>query len=182
MSAKASTMMICPHARLGQLPARELDVIRRFLFQHIQPVDEPSAAAWRGLWRSLFNAEPGEGVQLQHAAGRSGPYHRRHRVILQRLYASQDAYDHIDRLHDFLKVGGGFVTWQGDEGELVPVPRSTAYPKCSDAEMRVAHDAMVAFLRTEQAQSCLWPHLTPQCRQEAVEAILRDPQPDQEGA
>lgn len=175
-------MMICPVAQLQQLPAIELDVIRRFLFQHIRPVDEESAAAWCGLWRSMFRAAPGEGVHLAHDAGRSGPYHRRHRAILNRLFANQDGFDNKAAMHDFLKVGAGFVRWEGEAGQLVPVPRSTKYTECSDAEMRVAHKAMVEFLHSESAQASLWPHLAPAKRQEAVDAIVRDPQTNEEGA
>lgn len=171
----ASTILICPVVDLRQLPPGEVDVVRRFLFQHIQGMDRANHQRWCRMWGAVWNSEPGEGVQLLHKAERGGPFHRRHRVILQRLFDAQERFRNVDRLHDWLKVGAGFVEW--NDGK--PKPRSTAFDACSEDEMREFHAAAIDFLRTERAQRFLWRHVKPKDRPEMLEAVLSRPEEDQ---
>jgi hypothetical protein len=172
---KPAAMLVCPTVPLRQIPQAERDIIRRFLFDHVRGLDRQSDARWRRLWGSLWAAEPGEGFQIAVFEERSGPFHRRHRAILEALFASQERFRHIDKLHDWLKVGAGFVTWgEGRTGKLLPIPRSTAFPECSEQEMREAHAAMVDYLHTDRAQRFLWRHLKPNARQEMLDSILQN--------
>jgi len=65
-------MLIYPTARLMALPDPERD------------------KAWRRMWGQIMRADPGEGFQLFRLEERSGPFHRRHRVILERLFQAQE--------------------------------------------------------------------------------------------
>lgn len=171
---KPSAILVCPVVALRQLPPNERDIVSRFLFQHIRGMDAQNDKRWRRLWEQVWKADPGEGFQLLSMEERGGPFHRRHRVILEKLFANQEAFTNIDRMHDYLKVGAGFVTWEAKDGNLVPIPRSTAFDKCSEDDMREFHEAMVDFLRTERAQRRLWRHVKPNARADMVEAILSD--------
>ena len=173
---KPSAILVCPVVPLRQLPPAEREIVSRFLFENIKGLDTQNNNRWKRLWSQIWNAEPGEGFQLYSAEDRSGPFHRRHRVILERLFQNQDRFANIDRLHDWLKVGAGYVVWNEKTGKAVP--RSTSFPETSEDEMREAHAAMVAFLRTERAQRFLWRHLRrkPALMAEMVEAILSDQQ------
>ena len=176
---KASSILVCPTVPLRQLPPGEVDVIRRFLFQHIDGLDAQSRARWRRLWGRIWSAEPGEGFPLYNAEERSGPFHRRHRVILERLFDSQERYRHIDKLHDFLKVGAGFVDWEaGRDHKPVAIPRSTSFPECSEDEMREFHKDALEFLHTPFAQRRLWTHVKPSQRPAMLEAVLADRERD----
>jgi hypothetical protein len=162
---------------LRQLPPAERDIVSRFLFQHIRGMDAQNDKRWRRFWGQVWQAEAGEGFQLLSMEERGGPFHRRHRVILDKLFANQDAFTNIDRLHDFLKIGAGFVTWEpGKDNKPVAIPRSTAFKDCPEDDMREFYEAMEDFLRTERAQRRLWRRLKPAARAEMVEAILSDQQ------
>ena len=170
---KASPILLCPTVALRSLPDQERDVLRRFFTEHVRGMDRKNDTRWRRFVRDLFNAEPGEGFQLYRAEERAGPFHKMHRAVLTRLFESQDRFRHIDKLHDWVKVGGGFVTWApGKDSKPVAIPRSTSFECCSEDEMREAHAAMVDFLHTDFATRRLWPHLKAHARQEMLDSIL----------
>lgn len=174
---KPSAILVCPVVPLRQLPPAERDIVSRFLFQHIRGMDRKNDHRWRRLWEQIWRAEAGEGFQILSMEERGGPFHRRHRVILERLFENQDRFRDIDKLHDFLKVGAAFVIWvPGPDSKPVAIPRSTAFNECPEDDMREFHAAMVDFLRTDYAQRRLWRHLKPKARGEMVEAILSDQQ------
>lgn len=173
---KASTILVCPIVPLRQLPPGEVDVIRRFLFQHVDGMDAESRARWRRLWGRIWSADPGEGFPIYSAEQRSGPFHRRHRAVLERLHASQERYSNIDALHDWLKFKAYFVTWgEGRRGQPLPVPRTTSFPECSEDEMREFHTRMVDLLHDPAIQRHLWRHLKAPQRVEMVDSVLADP-------
>ncbi len=176
---RPAAMLICPVVALRHIPDAERDVIRRFLFDHVRGLDKQSDTRWRRLWGSLWAAEPGEGFQIAVSEERSGPFHRRHRAILETLFASQERFRHIDKLHDWIKVGAGFVTWAaGKDSKPVAIPRSTAFDECSENEIREFHAAMVDYLHTERAQRFLWRHLKPNARQDMLDSILQSHERD----
>jgi hypothetical protein len=173
---RPASILICPTVQLNSLPDPERDVLRRFFTEHVRGMDRKHDRRFRRLVRDLFNAEPGEGFQLYRAEERGGPYHRMHRAVLTRLYESQERFRHIDKLHDWMKVGAGFVTWApGKDNKPVAIPRSTSFEACNEDEMREAHAAMVDFLHTDFATRRLWPHLKSAARQEMLDTLLADP-------
>jgi hypothetical protein len=172
---KPSTILVCPVVPLRQLPPAEREIVSRFLFQNIRGMDTKNDKRWRRFWSQLWQAEAGEGFQILSMEERGGPFHRRHRAILERLFQSQDRFGNIEKLHDWLKVGAAFVTWEpGKDQKLVAIPRSTAFEKCSENEMHEFHEDMVEYLHEPRAQRYLWKHLKPAARAEMVEAILSD--------
>lgn len=174
---KPSAILVCPVVALRQLPPAERDIVSRFLFQHIRGMDAQNDKRWRRFWSQVWQADAGVGFQLLSMEERGGPFHRLHRVILDKLFQNQDAFSNIDRLHDFLKYGAGFVNWEpGKDNKPVAIPRSTAFNECSEDEMRQFHSDMEDFLRTERAQRRLWRRMKPAARAEMVEAILSDQQ------
>lgn len=171
---KPSAILVCPIVPLRQMPPAEVDIIRRFLFDRMRGLDKESDTRWRRFWGRVWAAEPGEGFQIYSAEERSGPFHRRHRAILEKLFASQERFRHIDALHDWMKVGAYWVTWEeGRTGKPIPKAKSTSFPECSEDEMREAHKAMVDYLHTERAQRFLWRHLKPNARQDMLDSILQ---------
>ncbi len=174
---KPSTILVCPVFALRDLPQAERDIVSRFLFQHMRGMDRQNDKRWRRFWGQVWNADAGEGFQILSMEQRGGPYHRMHRVVLERLFQNQDAFTNIDRLHDYLKVGSGFVTWEpGKDNKPVAIPRSTAFDKCSEDELREFHRAMEDFLRTDRAQRRLWRRMKAAARAEMVETLLKQQQ------
>lgn len=173
---KPSTILVCPVVPLRQIPDADRDVIRRFLFDHLKGMGAENEKRWRRLWGRMWKADPGEGFQFYVLEERSGPFHRRHRTILEKLFASQERFRHIDKLHDWLKVGAGYVDWTpGKDHKPVATPRSTSFPQCSEDEMREAHTAMVEYLHTERAQRYLWKSIKPNLREGMLDAVLQAP-------
>lgn len=174
---KASAILVCPVVPLKHIPDNERDIIRRFLFDHMRGMGQVDDKRWRRLWGRLWAAEPGEGFQLYVSEERSGPFHRRHRVILEKLFASQERFRHIDKLHDWLKVGAGFVDWvPGKDHKPVAIPRSTNFEVCSEDDARELHLAVVDFLHESRSQRYLWKTIKPARRPEMLDAVLAAPE------
>lgn len=172
-----SPILICPVIPLRQLPDTERDVLRRFLCEHVRGIDGDNDRRWRRLWRQIMQAEPGEGFQLYRHEERSGPFHRRHRVILDRLFHAQERYKLIEPMHDWLKLKAYFVTWgEGKQGQPMPVPRSTNFNDCSEDDMRDLHSRIVDLLHDPAIQRHLFPRVKAAQRQGMVDAVLGDEQ------
>lgn len=169
---RPANILICSVVQLHSLPDPERDVLRRFFCEHVRGMDAKHDRRWRRFVRDLFNATPGEGFQLMRVEERGGPFHRRHRVILQRLFDMQERFRNLDRLHDWLKVGAGHVDWVAGK----PQPRSTAFDACSEDEMREFHEAAVDYLHTERAQRFIWRNVKAAQRPAMLEAVLRNPE------
>ncbi len=167
-----SPIMICPLVDLGTLPDRDRDVLRSFFTEQVRGIDQANDTRWRRFARDLFHAAPGEAFQLYRAENRVGPFHRRHRVILQRLFEAQERYPNIDALHDFLKLKTWFVDWS-DAGK--PVPRSTAFDVCCEDDMRAFHARVIDLLHVPSIQRQLFPQVPARLRAEMVDAVLADP-------
>jgi hypothetical protein len=174
---KAAPILICPTTPLRHLPPAERDVLRRVFTQVLRGMDRRHHARFMRLVREIFYADAGEGFQLFRMEERSGPLHRRHRVILERLFQSQERYRDIEKMHDWIKVGAGFVTWQpGRDYKPVAIPRSTSFEVCSEDEMREYHAAAVEFLRTPYALRRLFTHVRSTQRAEMLETVLANPE------
>jgi hypothetical protein len=174
---KAAAILLCPVVPLRQLPPGEVEVVRRFLFQHIRGMDPENDKRWKRLWGDLWHAPAGEGFQLYRAEERGGPFHRRHRVILQRLFEAQERYTNVDAMHEWLKLKAFFVTWgEGKNGQPKLVSRSTAFDVCSEDEMRELHNKIVDLLHESGIQRHLFPKVKAKDRQGMVDAVLANPE------
>ena len=163
-------MLIYPTVPLSALPDPERDVIRRFLTEHVRGMDPASDTAWRRMWGQLMRADAGEGFQLYRLEERSGPFHKRHRAILERLFHAQERFPSIKAMHDFLKLRCWFVDWIDGK----PVPKSTRFDKCTENEIREFHSLMVEQLHEPVVQRRLFPSVRSHDRQGMVDAVLAD--------
>lgn len=172
---KPSPILVMPAVKLNSLPQHEREIVSRFLFEHIRGLDDKHNRRWRRLWRQGWHAEPGEVFHFEVIRDRSGPFHRRHRAVVQKLFDSQERFTNIDALHDWLKVGACWVEWGvGRGGAPVAIPKSTAFEQCSDDEMKEVHTAVVDFLHLPKSQRKLWPHIKAAARAEMLEIILKE--------
>ena len=159
----------------ADIPQADADAARRVLFGIVDGLGERSRKQWRRFFNSLMSMEPGEMTEIKTHKARSGPFHRRHMVIETAFFEAQERFEHFDQFRNWIKVGSGFCDWvPGPKGAVMPVPRSIAFDKLEDAEMRQVHDDMLSFLRTEHAGKTLWRHLTVLQRMEMVENLLRE--------
>jgi hypothetical protein len=153
----------------------EKEAARRVLFGIVDGLGEHGKKQWRRFVNGLLRLEPGEMVDIKTRKARSGKFHRRHMVIETRVFEHQEKFEHFEQFRNWLKVGAGFCDWiPGPRGAVIPVPRSIAFDKLEEDDMRQVHDDMVAFLRTERAGGVLWPHLKPPARTEMVELLLSE--------
>jgi hypothetical protein len=156
-----------------EIPEADRDAARRVLFGMVDGLGEKGKKAWRRFVNGLMKLEPGEMVEIRTHKERSGPFHRRHMALEQRVFEAQEKFDQFETFRTWLKVGSGFVDWHpGPKGGVIPVPRSISYSKLEDSDMRQVHDDMVRFLRTEHAGRTLWKHLVPAKRIEMIESIM----------
>jgi hypothetical protein len=104
---------------------------------------------------------------------RSGPFHRRHFLIEQRLFDAQERFEDFEQFRTWMKVGAGFVDWlPGPKGAVVPIPKSMSYTSLDEDGMRELHEAIVAFMRTPRVAKVLWPHLGGSAGSDMVERVL----------
>jgi hypothetical protein len=119
--------------------------------------------------------EPGEMVDIKTHKARSGPFHRRHMLIETRVFEAQEKFTEFEQFRNWLKVGAGFCDWcVGPKGGVIPVPKSIAFDKLEEDEMREVHESMVAFLREAHAIKVLWPKLPASQRELSIEALLTE--------
>jgi len=155
------------------IPETDREAARRVLFGIVDGLGETGRKAWRRFVNGLMSLEPGEMVEIRTHKERSGPFHRRHMAMEQRIFDAQEKFEQFESFRTWLKVGSGFVDWYpGPKGGVIPVPRSISYAKLEDGDMRQLHDDMVAFLRTEHAGRTLWKQLNPLQRTDMIEGIL----------
>ena len=158
----------------SEIPQPDREAARRVLFGAIDGLGEKGKKQWRRFVNGLFNLEPGEMVEIVTHKARSGPFHRYHMALEQRVFEAQERIGDFDQFRLWLKLGAGHVDWMpGPKGGVFPVPKSISYAKLEDDEMRDFHEAAVAFLRTGHAQRYLWPALPAAQADEAIESVLR---------
>lgn len=169
---KSSPVLITKVHPLERLPEHELAIVRRFLFDGIRGLDETHNLRWRRIWARIIKSEVGEVFHLQNVVDRSGPFHRMHMGLEQRLFDCQERWGKLEHMRAWLKAGAGWGDYALVGTRMKFVPRSTSYEACSDDEMREVHVAMLAFLRTPFAQRRLWPHLPANQRFDMLENII----------
>lgn len=158
-----------------EIPDADKDAARRVLFGIVDGLGERGKRQWRRFVNGLLRLEPGEMVAIKTHKARSGPFHRRHMVIETRAFEAQEKFDSFEQFRNWMKVGAGFCDWiAGPRGAVIPVPKSIAFDKLEEDDMRQVHEDMVAFLRSEPAGRVLWKHLAPAARAEMVENILSE--------
>lgn len=157
----------------AEIPQPDREAARRVLFGAIDGLGEQGKKQWRRFVNGLFNMEPGEIVEIITHKARSGPFHRYHMALEQRVFEAQERVGDFEQFRLWLKLGAGHVDWMpGPKGGVFPIPKSISYAKLEDDDMRDFHQAAVAFLRTPHAQRYLWPALKSGAAEEAIEAIL----------
>lgn len=151
-------------------------IVRRFLFAMLQGISPDDQRRWYRFWHRVRNAEPGTIFEIETIAPRSGPFHRRHMLIEQRVFAHQEVFASFkEGFRPWLKMGAGHCEWfPGPDGKLFPVAKSTAYGALEDDAMREFHDNAMRFLRSEHAARTLWPHLAPLAAMNAMHAVLNE--------
>ena len=157
------------------IPQADREAARRVLFGIVDGLGEAGRKQWRRFINSLMTMEPGEMVSIRTNKARSGPFHRRHMVLETAVFEAQERFECFEQFRNWIKVGSGFCDWvAGPKGGVIPVPKSIAFDKLEDGDMRQVHDDMVLFLRSEHAGRALWKHLSPVERMEMIETILRE--------
>lgn len=141
-------------------PESILEHVRRFVFGLFDGWNQSDKRGWRKIWKRLCDLEPGEFAVIEFVIPRSAPFHRRHFAILNAVFDSQERFDDLDRMRDWLSIGAGHVTWvPGAKGGIVPLPKSISYAKADQQEFEEYHRKVVAFLRGEHAPLFIWKHL-----------------------
>jgi len=158
-----------------QMTEHDMECARRFIFGLVDGLGEQNKRRWRRFWSMLWRMVAGEIATVVTHKDRSTPYHRRHMKIEQTVFEAQERIAEFEQFRYWLKVGAGFVDWlPGPKGAVVPFPKSIAYDRLEQAEMQEFHDNAIAFLRTEHAAKCLWPHMPAAQRAQAIEAVLSE--------
>jgi len=154
------------------MPA-DMEGARQLLFKCLDGFGEEDRKAWRKLWKKLINLAPGEIFEVHTIFSRSGPFHRRHMALEQKVFDSQEQFDDFEAFRNWLKLGSGWVIWApGEDGTLTPVPKSTSYAAAEQGEFEKFHAGVLRFLRSPHAGPFLWPHLE-QKAIDQIEYILR---------
>lgn len=157
----------------GPITDADKEAARRVFFGFVDGLGERGQKQWRRFVNGLLRLEPGEMVDIKTHKARSGPFHRRHMAMEQRIFEAQERFEVFKGFRDWLKVGAGHCDWYpGPRGGVFPVPKSIAYDQIEEDDMREFHESVVAFLRTEHAGRTLWKHLSATQRIEQIEFLL----------
>lgn len=157
----------------AEIADADREAARRVIFGIVDGLGDVGRKQWRRFWNGLFRMEAGEMVSIKTHKARSGPFHRRHMVIETAVFEAQEKFQSFEQFRNWLKVGSAFCDWvAGPKGGVIPVPKSIAFDKLEDDEMRQVHDNMIEFLRSEHAGRALWKHLSSDAQTEMIESIL----------
>lgn len=156
-----------------ELTQKEKSEWWRVMCKLVDGFSEEDKRAWRGLLGSLAAMEPGEMTALRVHVPRMSGTHKRHMSMETKFFEAQEAFDNVDAFRDWLKLGAYFIRWEGQEGQLVPVPLSMNWSDLDELRMREVHLKMVAYLRKPEAAIKLWPHLSDRAREEMVNGLLK---------
>lgn len=150
---------------------------RRVVFGVVDGLGEQNQKRWRRLWNRLLRLEAGEMMTFISNLARSGPFHRRHMLIEQRVFEAQERFEDFDQFRYWLKVGSQWVIWAaGPSGGVVPIPRSISYAKADEHEFQEFHAKSMAFLRGPHAARYLWPHLKDAAAYQVMDSVLLEVQ------
>lgn len=155
-----------------EIAESDREAARRVLFGLVDGLGEVGRKQWRRFFNGLMRLQPGEMLEIHTRKERSGPFHRRHMLIENRVFEAQERFVHFEQFRSWLKVGAGHCDWVvGPKGGVIPVPKSISFSSLEDGEMQELHAAMIAFLRTPHAHKALWPK-SPDSR--ALDLLLED--------
>lgn len=136
---------------------------------------EKNARAWAKFKKSIKELEPGELFTADFWFPRNPKLHGLHFAMLAALYEAQEQFEDMEQFRMWLQVGAGHCRFvPGPTGRMVAIPESIKFSKLDDAEFQVHHEAVKKFMRSDRAQSFLWPHLAPLEAGNMVETILRE--------
>jgi hypothetical protein len=156
------------------LSDKDKQIAQRVLETGLRGVDEENHNRWRRFLRNVFALEDGEIAEVGTRIPRSGPFHRFHMAMEQAVFNGQERFNDFEQFRNWLKIGSGHVDWvPGAKGGIVPLPKSIAYAKLENEEMRGVHDKMLGFLRGEHAAPYLWKHLDADEAAGMMDAVLR---------
>lgn len=130
---------------------------------------EKGRRAWLKFRKTVAELEPGETMEFSYRLPRSPQHHKFFFARLQALFERQEAFEDVERLLTFLKVGAGLVDFMPSPRGLVAVPQSIAWVNLDEQQFVEATRAIRDFLWTDVAQAALWPHLSEQRRYQMVE-------------
>jgi hypothetical protein len=138
-------------------------------------VSERDCKAYAKFRKRLAEMSGKDSITFTWREPRSGPFHKRHFVMVGALYEAQEQFADPDMFRKWLEVGAGYCDLlPGPKGRMVAVPRSIAYERLDQADFEPIHEAVFAFARSEHARRFLWPHLTDAQTAEMVDAVLRE--------
>lgn len=136
---------------------------------------EKGRRAWSKFRKIIEELEIGETLQFSWRMPRSPQHHRFFFAKRASLFERQEAFDDIDRMTEWLKVGSGFCDLlPGRDGVLCAIPKSIAWHNLDEQGFIEFTRALNDFLWTEHAQAVLWPHLDEHQRYECVESWHRE--------
>jgi len=129
--------------------------------------------AWRRFMRAMNEAVAGEYFSLKIERQRIGVAHRKQMALEGKVFDAQERFQDKESFRLWLKVGSGFVTWcAGPRGGVFPIPKTINFSQCTEEEAQEYRDKVLIFLRTEHAQRYLFPALSAQMAEQAMESIL----------
>lgn len=135
---------------------------------------EKGRRAWLKFRKVVAGLEPGETMEFSYRLPRSPQHHRFFFARLQALFERQEAFEDVEHLLTFLKVGAGLVDFMPSPRGLVAVPQSIAWVNLDEQQFIEATRAIRDFLWADVAQAALWPHLSEQRRYQMVEQWHRE--------
>lgn len=157
-----------------QLAGAQADAVRKFLFDFFRGASESDEKGWRRFIRAMNEGAAGEYFQFKVERQRMGWKHRKQMAFEGKVFDAQERLADKDQFRLWLKVGAGFVDWMaGPRGDVFPIPKSISFTQCSEEEFADYCDRIKAFLRTEHAQHYLFPHVSAQVAEQAMEAIIQ---------
>lgn len=136
---------------------------------------EKGRRAWAKFTKIVSELEVGETLSFEYRLPRSPQHHKFFFAKRASLFERQEAFDDIERMTEWLKVGSGFCDLlPGVDGVPCAIPRSIAWHNLDEQGFIEFTRAMNDFLWTAHAQAVLWPHLDSDQRYVCIDSWYRE--------
>lgn len=135
---------------------------------------EKDNVAYEKFMRRAIALTHDESIIFSWKEPRSGPYHRRHFVMLSTVFKAQETFLDSDVFRKWLEIEAGYCDSVPGKDGPIKVPKSIAYDKLDQAEFEPLHKAVFEFMRGEFALSVIWPHMTWQQGYNMLDGLLRE--------
>lgn len=143
----------------AELTEQQRDVMRTFLFDHLDGLSDTDKKAWKRVWRHIVNMGSGELLSLDIVFPRNSKYHRRFFVLLsvgfdawepgrkRKTYKGHPVEKNFEQFREEVTILAGYYEQTFDlRGRMQLKAKSISFAKMEQPEFEALYGAVAQVL------------------------------------